>query len=396
MNAERIFATEDARRIARARLPRLVFDFIEGGVGAETALRRNRDALDRIKLQPRVLCDVSDRDTGTTLLGQSFAVPFGIAPMGMCGLSHPRADLAMARLAREAGLPVCLSTAASMTIEEMAQLAGERAWFQLYVGQSQEQGLALAERAREAGYRTLILTVDTPQVSRRVRDLRNGFQVPFRIGLRQMLEFALHPRWSLLRLSAGAPAPANFDHKAGRGFTRDEPRAGATWAFLDRLRAHWQGKLVVKGVTSADDARRIRDAGADAIGVSNHGGRQLDSAPAAIDALPQIRAVLGPDVPLIYDSGIECGDDVVKALALGADFVLIGRPWLYALGAAGPAGLRALFAVLREEFDTTMAQIGARSVSEITADVLCPTDPVPGRGGPGDVAAGPPVLRWVD
>lgn len=368
----RIFAMEDARRRARRRLPRLVFDFIEGGTGTDLAVRENRAALDRIKLQPRVLRDVSQIALGTELLGQSFDVPFGIAPMGMCRLTHLDADHAMAGLAKAHGLPVCLSTAASTSIEDMARMAEDRAWFQLYVGASAEAGLALADRARVAGYQTLVFTVDTPQVSRRVRDMRNGFQVPFRIGPRQALDFALHPLWALPMLMTRPPAPANFDMGAGRGFSRDEPRAGADWDLLARLRDSWPGQLVVKGVTAPEDAQRIRDLGADAIGVSTHGGRQLDAAPAAIEALPRIRAAVGPDLPLIFDSGIESGDDIARALALGADFVLIGRPWLYALGAAGPAGLFALAEVFTAELRSTMAQIGVTRIADLTTDCLAP------------------------
>lgn len=375
IDAARIFTTGDAKRRARRRLPRLVFDFIEGGTGRDNAVAANRAALDAIKLQPRVLRDVSKLDPSTRFLGQSFDVPFGIAPMGMCCLTHLEADRAMAAAARTFGLPVCLSTAASTSIEEMARRAGDRAWFQLYVGASAEAGLALADRARSAGYETLVFTVDTPHVSRRVRDMRNGFQVPFRIGPRQAIDFALHPRWALPMLMTTPPAPANFDMGAGRGFSRDEPRAGADWAFLARLRDHWQGRLVIKGVTSPEDAVRIRDLGADAIGVSTHGGRQLDAAPAAIDALPQVRAAVGPDMPLMFDSGIESGDDIARALALGADFVLIGRPWLYALGAAGPAGLFALAEVFRAELRSTMAQIGITRIADITGDCLATAHP---------------------
>ena len=367
-SSRRIFTTGDARRLARRRLPRLVFDFLEGGVGHELALAGNRAALDRIRLQPRVLGDVSRRSLATRFLGNEFGLPFGIAPMGMCNLTHPGADDALARLAVAAGIPVCLSTAASTSLERMAEMTSGQAWFQLYVGQSAEQGLALAERARLAGYRTLVLTVDAPQVSRRARDLRNGFQVPFRMGPRQVLDFALHPFWSLPMLAAGAPRFGNFD--PAQGFKRGESRAGADWGFLDRLRDAWPGHLIVKGVLSPVDARRIRSAGADAIWVSNHGGRQLDSAPAPVDVLPAIRDAVGADLPLIADSGLEGGEDIVKVLALGADFAMLGRPWMYALGAEGERGLVTLARLLAEEVDTTMAQIGVCSVDQITAATL--------------------------
>ncbi|MEM9140175.1 MAG: alpha-hydroxy acid oxidase [Pseudomonadota bacterium] len=375
-----IAALEDARRLARRRLPRLVFDFIEGGAGDEVALAANRAALDAIKLQPRVLEDTSRRDLSAEFLGRRYDLPIGMAPMGMCALAHPEADRLMARLALEANIPLGLSTAASTSIEAMAPLAPQQLWFQLYVGQSQHNGLAMADRAAAAGYHTLVLTVDVPEVSRRARDLRNGFQVPFRIGPRQALDFALHPAWAVQRLMAGVPYQANFDRTKG-GFRRDEPRAGADWAFLDRLRQRWEGALIVKGVTSPTDAMRIRDAGADAMWVSNHGGRQLDAVMPAIQILPHIRRAVGADLPLLFDSGVRTGGDVVRALALGADFVMMGRPWMYGLGAAGGRGLVSVARLLKGEISNVMAQIGARSIADLTPDVLAEAHlakPVPG------------------
>jgi L-lactate dehydrogenase (cytochrome) len=203
--SRRIFSTEDARRIAARRLPRMIYDFIEGAAGREVATARNAARFDEIMLQSRVMADVADRSMATALLGRSYGLPFGIAPMGMCNLSRPQADRSLAQAARNHDIPVCLSSAASSSIEEMAGWAGENAWFQLYFGQSIEQSLALVDRAAAAGYGTLILTVDVPQVSRRVRDLRNGFQMPFSIGPRQFVDFAMHPGWSLATLMNGAP-----------------------------------------------------------------------------------------------------------------------------------------------------------------------------------------------
>lgn len=352
--------------MARKRQPKLVFDFIDGATGREVASQRNTARFDDIMLQPRVMAHVETRMITTRFLGRDYGLPFGIAPMGMCDLAWPGADRALAQSACDFNLPVCLSAAASSTIEEMRHWAGENSWFQLYVNGSIDEALVLVERARTAGYDTLVLTVDVPQVARRLRDLRNGFDMPFRLGISNFFDFALHPRWSLTTLWHGTPEPANI----GKTFDRGASRAGADWYFLDRLRALWPGRLIVKGVTSEADAKRIQAAGADAIYVSNHGGRQLDSAPAAIDCLPRIRQALGPDFPLVFDSGLRSGEDIVKALALGADFVMLGRPMLFALGADGARGVNALIRGLGEEINVVLAQIGLNDLRQLSPEVI--------------------------
>ena len=367
----RIHTVEDARAIARRRVPRMMFDFVDGSAGCEQGDRLNRSALSQIRLQPRVLADVADRRVSSRFLGRDYGLPFGIAPMGMCDLTWPGADKILAAEAVQRDIPLCLSCAASTTMEDMRALAGDNAWFQLYVMQSPDAAMLMVERAAEAGYEVLVLTVDVPQVSRRVRDLRNGFQVPFHFGPKQVLDFALHPQWSAETLINGIPRTRNFEMgKDARGFARDASRAGADWSFLDQLRKKWRGKLVVKGVLSSADAVRIKDAGADAIYVSNHGGRQLDSAPAAIHALPSIRMAVGPDYPLLFDSGLRTGEDIVKALALGADFAMLGRPMMYGIGADGARGLRGLTTLLAEEISVTLAQIGLRNVEDLDHTVL--------------------------
>ena len=351
----RVFSSADARALAARRLPRLVFDFIDGAAGSELAPERNCRALADVLLQPRVLGNVGQRTIAKSILGQAFDVPFGIAPMGMCGLATAGADNLLAEAARERNMPICLSSAASMSIEDLRRIAGDHAWFQLYAMPTPDQTMALVNRARAAGYQNLILTVDVPQVARRLRDVRNGFEAPFRMGPRQLLDFAMHPAWSLPMWRHGRPNPVNLDNNR---FDRSASRAGANWAFLDQLRDLWSGNLIVKGVMSIPDALRIWDAGADAIWVSNHGGRQLAAAPATADVLPAIRAAVGQDYPLIFDSGVRSGEDVVKALALGADFVMLGRPLLFALGANGAPGLAGLLDEFAQEISTVMAQIG--------------------------------------
>jgi L-lactate dehydrogenase (cytochrome) len=348
-----------------------VFDYIDGAVGNESAAANNLAALERLRLMPRVLAPTLQYLLTKTLLGQNLSLPFGIAPMGMCNLAWPGADRMLAAEAVRRGMPHGVSTAASTTLESMAEQAGPLAWFQLYVTGSLETAWALVDRAEASGYQVLILTVDVPRVAPRPRDQRNGFNMPFRIGTQQFMDFARHPHWSLASLLAGVPAAANFDATpGGKSFDRYASRAGANWAFLDQLRRRWKGKLIVKGVLNPDDAQRIRAAGADAVYVSNHGGRQLDSAPPAITALAQVRAALGPDFPLIFDSGVRSGEDILKALACGADFVMLGRPLLYALGADGARGLSSLLDAIVESLLVAMAQIGLSDINDINTTHL--------------------------
>ena len=370
-----VHTSTDARRLARRRLPSTIFDFIDGAAGRETAAALNQSDLCRIRLAPRVLADVARFDLRSSFLGLDLALPFGIAPMGMCDLAWPGADRAMAAQAAQRGMPLCLSTASSTSLEDMHTLTGGRAWFQLYVSGAAEAGFAMAERAGKAGYEVLILTVDVPKVAPRPRDLRNGFQTPFRIRPKQFMDFALHPRWSITSLLTGIPTTANFRLADGSNqFDRSASRAGANWAFLDQLRARWKGKLIVKGVLNPDDAQRIQGLGADAIYVSNHGGRQLDSAPSAISALLRIRQRLGPAYPLVFDSGVRSGEDIVKALACGANLVMLGRPMLYALGADGARGLHSLLAALEEEIRVALAQLGLRAIRDVGPNQLAQPD----------------------
>ena len=335
----------------------MVFDYIDGAAGEGRGERRNREALAAIELEPRVLVDVSKRDIGVDLFGERTRAPFGIAPMGMCNLAAPGADLMLARKAARKRVPLGVSTVASTPLEEMIEAAEGHAWFQLYFSGDGTGTMRLAERARAAGYETLVFTLDVPEVGRRPRELRRGFAMPFRIGPSQFLDFAAHPRWSLAQLLAGKPDMANF-RMEGFTFDRAESRAAATFDHLKRLRDAWPGRLVAKGVTHPDDARRLKAAGVDAIQVSSHGGRQLDSGPAPIEALPRIREAVGPDLPLLYDSGLRSGEDVVKAYRLGADFAFLGRPLQFAIAARGERGLEEMWEVLEAEVSLTLAQIG--------------------------------------
>ncbi len=366
----KIFSASDARKFAKRRLPRMIFDFIDGSAGEERACVLNIEMIEALRMLPRVLVNVENRNHQKSLFDQTWNLPFGIAPMGMCDLTWPGADAMLARAAKQYGIPLVLSTMASSSIETTAERAGEHAWFQLYVGQSEEVAYHLIERAETVGYTNLILTVDVPSIGSRPREQRNGFQSPFRIGPRQFLDFALHPQWSLTTLKSGMPRLANVNVAGGKQFKRNEARGLVDWDFLARLRERWPGKLIVKGVLGCEDSVRIRDAGADAVCVSNHGGRQLDSVPAAIQMLPQIRAAVGPDFPLLFDSGVRSGDGVIKALALGADFVLIGRPFLYAMAADGYSGLQQIIELFRSQIDISLAQLGCRDINDIDSSYM--------------------------
>ncbi len=364
---KQIFCVEDARQLARRRLPKIMFDYVDGAAGSETANHLNIERINQLRLQPRVLINVDQRRLNQSLLGTDWDLPFGIAPMGMCNLTCPGADLMLARAARRLNIPLALSTMSSTSIEGVAIEAGSHCWFQLYVGQSAEAALDLVNRAAAAEYQTLILTVDVPQVAPRVRDLKNGFKAPLKIGPKQFMDFALHPYWSISTLLAGSPELANF---APGSFDREAKRGKADWSFLEQLRDVWKGNLIVKGVLSPIDAIKIKQLGADAVYVSNHGGRQLDGAPAAIDQLPLIRQAVGDDFPLLFDSGIRNGEAVVKALARGADFVMLGRSLLYGLGANGEVGLNRMLELFQNEISLAMAQVGCADVAEINKQVL--------------------------
>lgn len=365
--ADHIHAAEDARRIAKRRLPWMVFDYIDGAAGRETGAERNRAALDALALRPRILCDVSSRSLATQLFGATAERPFGIAPMGMCNLSAPGADLMLARLAAKYRVPHGVSTVASTPLETIIEVAEGHAWFQIYFSGDGTGTFKLIDRARQAGYETLVLTVDVPEVGRRPRELRRGFKMPFRIGPSQFVDFALHPRWSLSTLLHGRPEMANFQ-MPGYSFDRTESRAKADWDTLARMRDMWPGKLVVKGVLDVEDALRLKDSGADAIQVSSHGARQLESAPTPVNALLAIREAVGPDYPLFFDSGLRSGEDALKVLVHGANFAFFGRILQFAIAAGGEDGLHRLWTVLSDEMSIAMAQTGMTSIARTMQD----------------------------
>ena len=368
-NIEKIFDSNDARSLSHRRLPKLIYDFIEGATGREISLKGNVTAFDDVKLLPRALVDVSERKLTTSFMGNNYSQPFGIAPMGMCNLTYPNADILMAKAAKSRSFPHGLATATSTGLAEVHAAGGDNSWFQLYVLVGTEKGLELSQQAQSIGYKTLILTVDVPQAARRMRELRNGFQVPFNMGLSQFIDLAKHPFWSLRTLATGIPKPVLFQSE-DKKFNRTANRMGANWDFLNQLRSIWKGKIIVKGILSVEDAKRIKKVGIDGVWVSNHGGRQLDGAPAPITVLPLIRNALGKDYPIAFDSGIRDGSDIVKALASGADFTFLGRPILHALAGAGSSGLDRILSIFSEDINVVMAQIGVKGIYEIDESVL--------------------------
>ncbi len=381
----RAVTVEDLRRLARRRLPRAVFDFVEGGAGDEVTLERNRAAFRRVTFRPRVLVDVSKREQGTTVLGEPVATPVLVAPTGMAGLCWPRGEAVAARAAQDAGTIYTLSTHASCSIEAVAAHAPGPLWFQLYVWQNRELTRSFVERARAAGYRALVLTVDVPVVSRRERDLRNGFTIPPRVTVRNALDVLRRPGWMrrvllgprlTLANLVGAPGAPRADIVTLGGVAQRQVDASVSWADLAWFRSLWSGPLVLKGVLSAEDARRAVAHGVDGLIVSNHGGRQLDGTPAALEVLPEVVAAVGGRAEVLMDGGVRRGADVVKALALGARAVLVGRPYLYGLAAGGAAGVRRVLELLKGEIDHALALVGVPRVGELDRSVVrWPGDP---------------------
>ena len=370
--SQKIFSIKDARELSRKRLPKLVFDFIDGASGDEKLAEINSRALDQIRLEPKVLRNVEKRSLKKKVLGYDFDFPFGFAPMGMTNLSWPGADSMLAAESARNNIPTCVSMASTTTLEKMYELSEGHSWMQLYIFQDENFVMELLDRAKNTGYEVAILTVDVPVLSRRTRDDKNGFSYPFKIGPKQFFDFATHPIWSLSTLLSGIPKPMNYvTSKSGDGiFKRKESRGSTDWDTLKRVRDKWKGKLIIKGVMSPDDAVKIKEAGADAIQVSNHGGRQLDSATAAINMLPLIRKSVGNDFPLIFDSGIRSGSDIVRALAFGADYAMIGRPVMYAMGADGRKGLRRIVEIIKEEASTTLGLVGLNDINDVTSNIV--------------------------
>ena len=374
-----VLSLEDLEAAARRHLPRPVFGYIAGAAETNWSLQDNRAAFSEWGFVPRVLTNTASRHATTTLFGETWAQPFGIAPMGLMALAGYRGDLAMARAAAAAGIPMLLSGASLIAMEDVAA-ANPAAWFQAYLCGEPEEMLALVERARRAGFGTLVVTVDVPALANRENNVRTGFTVPLRPSARLAWDGLSHPAWSLftfLRTLLRHGVPRFENHGAVPGLpilARDiavqrAARDTLDWRILDQVRRAWPGRLVVKGVLDAGDARQAREMGADGVILSNHGGRQLDGSVAPLRVLPEVVAALG-DFPVMLDSGVRRGSDVLKALALGARFVFVGRPFLYAVALGGETGVRYAVELLAQEILRNMSMLGVNGLSELGPDRL--------------------------
>ncbi len=370
---QRAASIGDLRELARRRLPRMVFDYIDGAAGEEHTAHRNRAAFQRVLLKPEVLVDVSTRSTATRLFGQDVAMPVVVGPTGLNGAAWESGDLCLARGAARANIPFVMSTAATVGLPEIDAAAGRLRWFQLYM--LKDKGLAREFLQQIARYEfsVLQLTVDTAVGGRRNRDIRNGFTLPFRWTLANLLDGARHWRWAFQMARQGVPSLKVFADLLGgaaRGSTISEVMqqqisASLTWNDIAWLRDQWPGTLVLKGLITPAHARLAHEVGADGVVVSNHGGRQLDGAGSTIEALPAFRDAAHDDLTVLVDSGFRTGSDIAKALALGAHGVQLGRATLYGLATKGEPGVARALEILRHELETTMAMCGARTVAEM-------------------------------
>ena len=378
---ERMLSLEDFEGEARGFLPRPIFGYISGGSETNASLRGNRAAFDEYAFMPRVLVSTRGRNQKRSVLGRTYDLPFGFPPMGGTSLAAYEGDKVLASVAADLNIPMIQSGASLTRLEEVKEV-GRTAWFQAYLPGDAEVIVPLVERAQNAGFETLVLTVDVPVMANRENNVRNGYSTPLRPTPRMMWDCAIRPRWlfgTFLRtiMKRGMPHLENMGDQRVPIMSRTAERRrhlrdGLAWEHLELMRRIWKGKLVIKGVLAKHDVRIARESGADGVMISNHGGRQLDGAIAPLRALPGAVAEKG-NMSIMLDSGVRRGTDVLKALALGADFVFVGRPFLYAASIAGEAGLRHGVKLLREEIDRNMAMLGISSLDQMTRDLLVPS-----------------------
>jgi L-lactate dehydrogenase (cytochrome) len=370
----------DLRRAARKRIPKFAFEYLDSATGRELGMKVNRDALDAVGFMPSVLCGRTKANLTRTLLGQTYDLPFGIAPVGMSGLMWAGAERMLAQAAVTHNIPYSLSSVAVASPEDVAPFIGSNGWFQHYPVNSGDLRRAMLPRIRAAGFQTLIITVDVPEESRRERQRRANLTVPPKADIRTIAEMTRCPAWCLAHLREGiVPRMRFFDDYITQRGRESFTHAGALirgipdWQYLHELREEWDGHLIVKGVLRPEDASKMVAAGVDCIWVSNHSGRQFEAGPAVIDQLPLIREAVGSDIPLIYDSGIAWGLDIMRALAKGADFVMLGRAFQYAVAAFGARGIDHAIHILKSDLIANMSQLGVEELSHL-ADYLLEKD----------------------
>ena len=369
---------EDLRKLAKRRLPRIAYDFIEGGTDDEIGLVTNEQAFRKARIVPRYLVDVTTRDQSTTLFGRTYSSPIGIAPTGIAGLFRRGADLMLAEAARDANVPFIMSGSSTGSIEDLGKLAPDHGWYQLYSAKDSAVSEDMMKRSADAGLRTLVFTVDVPEGSNRERNMRNGWGRPLKLSWKTKFEALLHPAWMMEWLKHGTPFFDNWAKYAGPGasadtvadFVASQNRAPMSWKHVERYREVWKGNLVLKGIMHPDDAMRAHSLGVDGIMVSNHGARQLDIAPSPLEVLPAIREAVGDKMTVMFDGGIRRGMDAIVALCTGAKFVFVGRPTLYGVTAGGTAGAAKALQIFRREIDLTLAQMGATRIADLGPEFL--------------------------
>ena len=376
---ERAANIADLRLLARARLPRGIFDYIDGGAEDEITMRRNSDAFRDYEFVPRILRNVADIDTSTTLLGRTLSSPLIFSPTGFTRIAHSQGELSVARVAATHGLPYCLSTLSTRSIEEVAAVSNGPKWFQVYVWRDRGLVRDMLSRAQAHGYEAIMLTVDTAVLGRRERDVRRGFTLPPKLGPGTIIDGILHPAWTWDFVRNDPITFANISGANGgdtgtavtlSSFISEQFDPALSWDDIEWFRANWNGPIILKGVQSVADSLNAQSAGIDALALSNHGGRQLDAAPSPLSLIAPVAHATGGTVPIICDGGIRRGSDIVKALALGATACTMGRSYLYGLGAAGEVGVEKALTLLTDDMQRTMALCGVRNIAEITPELV--------------------------